>query len=88
MEEKIFVGYNYGKFEGRDGKMVPYCNAYMLEDHKGEESQDYRYGGQKANKYKCASPDVWAGIKFGDRVMCFYDSYGRISHMQKIDAKA
>lgn len=87
MEEKIFVGYHYGTFTAKNGDRVEFCSAFVLEDF-GRETADYHFKGQKASKYNCVKPDVWAGINIGDKVMCFFDSKGRISHMQKIDAKA
>ena len=87
MEEKIYVGYGYGRFENTKGGKQDYCNVFVLEDFYGQENEDYHFGGQKAVKYKCVSPDIFAGVPFGSRVMCSFDSRGRISHMQVIDKK-
>ena len=88
MEEKIFVGYGYGRFKNdTNGSMQEYCNAFMLEDFYGEQNNDYHFGGQKAVKYKCVSPDVFKNIPVGSRVQCWFDSRGRISAMQAIDKK-
>lgn len=87
MEERIFVGYQYGTFKADNGDRVEFCSVFVLEDF-GEETADYHFKGQKASKYKCVKPDVWAGINIGDKVECFFDSKHRISYMHKIDAKA
>ena len=50
MEEKVFVGYGYGRFKNDRGDMQEYCNVFMLEDFTGSESDDYHFGGQKAVK--------------------------------------
>ena len=60
MEEKVFVGYNFGQFQNDEGRMQDYCNVFMLEDFGGQESNDYHFAGQKAVKYGCVSPDVFA----------------------------
>ena len=86
MEEKILVGYGYGNFQNDRGEMQPYCNVFMLEEFNGTENADYRFGGQKAVKYKCVSPDVWKGIEFGTRVRCFFDSKNKISYMVPVDS--
>ena len=86
MEEKIFVGYGYGRFETNKGQMQNYCNVFVLEDFAGSESNDYRFGGQKAAKYRCTSPDVWKDCAIGSRVRCFFDSRNRISYMTPVES--
>jgi len=85
MEEKIFVGYGYGRFKNDQGMMQDYCNVFVLEEFSGSESEDYHFGGQKAVKYGCTSPDLWKGIEFGTRVKCFFDSKKKISYMVPAD---
>lgn len=34
-EAMIFVGYNYGRVESEDGKMLDYCNIFVLEEFAG-----------------------------------------------------
>ena len=81
MEEKIFVGFGYGRFETEDGKKREYCNVFMLEDFSGEENEDYHFGGHKAVKYKCFSPDLFRDIPVGTRVQCYFDSKQCVSYM-------
>ena len=85
MEEKIFVGYGYGRFKNDQGMMQDYCNVFVLENFSGSENEDYHFGGQKAVKYGCTSPDLWKGIEFGTRVRCFFDSKKKISYMVPAD---
>ena len=86
MEEKIFVGYGYGRFQNDSGIMQEYCNVFVLEPFKGPEGNDYHFGGQKAVKYKCVSPKVWEGVKPGDTVQCYFDSSKRVSYMVSVKA--
>lgn len=81
MEEKVFVGFSYGRFKNDKGEMQSYCNAFMLEEFTGDQSEDYHYGGQKAVKYGCTSLDVFKDIAPGTRVKCFFDSKKKISYM-------
>ena len=85
MEEKIFVGYGYGRFENDRGSMQNYCSVFVLEDFYGEENADYHYGGHKAVKYRCTDPKVFEDIPVGSRVECYFDSKNRISRMVSLD---
>lgn len=85
MEKKIFTGFGYGRFEADDGRMLNYCNVFVLEDFTGEENEDYRFGGKKAVKYGCVSPDVFKGIPVNSEVMCFFDSRRKVTYMIPAD---
>ena len=78
MEEKTFVGFNFGRFQNDAGQWQDYCNAFMLEDFSGSESNDYHFGGQKAVKYGCVNPEIYKDIKPGTRVQCYFDSKRKI----------
>ena len=78
MEEKVFVGYGYGRFKNDRGEMQDYCNVFVLEDFTGDEGKDYHYGGRKAVKYRCQSAEVFKDIEIGSRVECYFDGKGRI----------
>lgn len=86
MEEKVFIGYGYGRFENNQGQMQDYCNVFMLEDFNGTQNADYHFGGQKAVKYRCVNPKVWGDITVGTRVMVSFDSKQRISYMVPVEA--
>lgn len=86
MEEKIFVGYGYGRFQTDRGDMMDYCNVFVLEPFKGAETDDYHFNGQKAMKYSCVSPKVFEGIKPGTTVQCYFDSSKKVSYMVPIKA--
>ena len=88
MEEKTFVGYGYGRFKNDDGQMQNYCNVFVLEDFAGTENEDYHFAGQKAVKYGCVSPEVYEGIEFGTKVMCFFDSRRKVTYMIAADKVA
>ena len=81
MEEMIFVGYNYGRFENDEGNMQDYCNAFVLESFSGAENKDYHFSGQKAVKYSCTGPDVFKDIEIGSKVKVFFNGKRKISYM-------
>ena len=81
MEEVIFVGFNYGQFTNQSGQKQPYCNVFVLSAFNGAENDDYHFGGQKAAKYGCVSPDVFKGIKPGTRVRIALNLSQKVSYM-------
>jgi len=85
MEEKIYLGYMYGRFKNDQGMMQDYCNVFVLEPFTGSENEDYHFGGQKAMKYGCVSPEVFKGIEYGQKVCCFFDSKKKVSYMVPAD---
>lgn len=84
MEEKVFVGFNFGRFKNDNQQMQDYCNVFMLEEFAGDPNNDYHFGGQKAVKYGCASPDVFKDIPIGSRVTCFFDAKKKVVMMQLV----
>jgi len=85
MEEKIFVGYNYGRFKTEIGEMRDYASVYFLEEFGGTMNSDYCYAGQKATKFACIKPEVWKDCEIGQLVRCFFDSKKRITYMVPAD---
>jgi len=81
MDEKIFVGYNYGTWTTKEGELKEYCNVFFLEDFKGSESDKYHFAGQKASKVSCVGPHVWKGIEVGGRVLVAKNDRSQISYM-------
>lgn len=81
----IFVGFNYGRFKEENGKLKDYCNVFVLEEFGGEQNEDYHFGGQKAVKHGCTSPDVFAGIKPGTKVKVYCDTKKRVCYMVPAD---
>ena len=81
MEEKLFVGFQFGQFENDQGVMQDYCSIFVLEDFNGVESNAYHFSGQKAVKYGCVNPSVWKDVQIGQRVRVFFDSRKKVSFM-------
>lgn len=85
MEEKIFVGYRYGRFtDEKSGEIKDYCQVFVLEDFAGNHTKDYCFEGKAAVKYSCVSPEVFKDIPINSKVRCFFDSRKKISLMQAI----
>ena len=81
MEEVIFTGYNYGRFQRDDGQYQDYCNIFVLQAFGGSDNQDYHFGGQKAMKYPCVSPEVFKDITPGARVQIALNTAKKVSYM-------
>ena len=84
MNEKVFVGFNHGRCENDRGQKQGYCNIFVLEEFAGNPNDDYSFGGQKAVKYSCVSPDVFKDIPIGSRVTCFFDDKKKCVMMQLV----
>lgn len=56
---------------------VPYYNMYILQPVSDYVSADYQAFGFKAEKVKCISPDVWAGLVPGEKIKIFFDDKKR-----------
>lgn len=84
MNEKVFVGFNFGRFKNDVGQMQDYCNVFMLEEFGGAPNDDYYFSGQKAAKYGCVSPDVFKDIPIGSRVICYHDDKKKVAMMQLV----
>lgn len=80
-----FCGYQYGSFTlENSGELVKYCNIYVISPMEGKEQKDRRFGGYKAEKLKCTSPDVFEGIKPQDKVKLVFNRYGRVSGVSAV----
>lgn len=83
----VYVGNAQGNFETNrvemiDGKSVPvkqpYYNMYVISPVSSYQSEDYVGFGLKAEKLKCVSADVWAGLEIGEQVQLFFDDKKRV----------
>jgi len=74
----VFLGWASGRFEPTPGEKRAYYNMFVFSPVSTYESEDYKASGFKAEKKKCISPDVWNGLKPGDKVKLFFDDKGRI----------
>ena len=74
----VFLGWASGMFEANNGWRLPYHNMFVFSPVSTFESEDYKASGFKAEKKKCISPSVWAGMNPGDKVRLFFDDKGRV----------
>ena len=88
MEEKTFVGFDFGVFTDDAGAAHEYCNVYLLEPFVGEPSDIRHFGGLRAMKYKCDDPSIFEKITPNTRVRCYFSSRGKVAFMQPIDKQA
>ena len=69
MEDKIFLGYQYGKFTGRDGNEVSFCQAFFIEEFPSVSGSDYHSYGLRGVKINISGADICAGLDSMDRVI-------------------
>ena len=74
----VFVGCAQGNFNSDDGDKRPYYQMFVISPVSSYTSDDYQASGFKAEKKKCVSPDIWAGLEPGDRVKLFFDDKSRV----------
>lgn len=74
----VFLGWASGLFEVKNGEKRPYYNMYVFSPVSDYVSADYEASGFKAEKKKCISSNVWAGMNPGDKVRLFFDDKGRV----------
>lgn len=82
----VYVGHAQGNSEQerkdpKTGELVtvkvPYYNMYILQPVSDYVSPDYQAFGFKAEKVKCVTPDVWAGLVPGEQIKIFFDDKKR-----------
>ncbi len=75
----VFVGWAYGQFEDKHtGKMVNYANMFVTSP-VGDSRDGYQAGGQKAEKLKCVSPEVFANLTLGETVQLFFNARNQVA---------
>lgn len=79
MDEYIFCGWARGRFTTDDGGEQLYYNMYVVSAVSDYVSDDYSAFGYKAEKMKCVSDSVWAGLNPGDKIQLFFDSRKRVT---------
>ena len=92
----VYVGHAQGNSDRErkiDEKTVvtekmPYYNIYVLQPVSSYVSEDYSAVGFKAEKLKCISADVWAGLEIGEQVQLFFDDKKRVQMAASVAALA
>ena len=74
----VFMGCALGSFVTENGEKRDYYQMFVVSPVSDFKSEDYSAFGFKAEKKSCISPDVWKGLKPGDRVKLFFDDKKRV----------
>lgn len=85
-DQKVYqvVGFQWGTFEGKDGRDVPYARLYCVAPFNGHESDTYRFVGGKAHEFKCSSVKLFDNLDVNDKVQLFFNQYGKVNMIQKV----
>lgn len=88
MEEKIFLGYQYGSFKTDDGRTQRFSSAFFMEPFPSDVANpDYHTGGYRAAKYRLAVPALVNGLEPLDVVEVYFSSKGTITKIVKVENK-
>ena len=88
MEEKIFLGYQFGSFKDKDGFTRGFCSAFFMEPFpSGVQNPDYHTYGYRAMKYKLASPLLAKGLEPLDVAEVYFSSKVTITKLVKLEGK-
>lgn len=88
MEEKVFVGYQWGSFENDKGVMQRFCSIFFLEPFPETSNPDYHTSGLRAAKYKLTSRALVKDLQPFDVVQVYFSSKGAVTNMVKVDKDA
>ena len=84
-EKYKVIGWQYGTFTARDnGRLVDYCNLFVLAPFVGEESDHFHFMGMKVQNFRCTSSEVVKDLQPKDEVTLFFDQRGRVSMAQVV----
>ena len=85
MEEKTYLGAQWGTFQNDKGQSVPYANAFFMEQFPNVANSDYHTTGYKAAKYKLTDPKLVEGLEPLDVVEVYFSSKGAVTKLVKKD---
>ena len=83
MEEKTFMGAQWGKFKTEMGNKMNYASVFVLEPFPDIQNEDYHSVGLKSAKYKLADPALMDGLEPFDVVEVYFSSKGVVTKLVK-----
>lgn len=88
MEVFTVAGWQFGKFEIKDGKdaglLKPYANIFVIQDMTGVMNDNYHFCGAKSIKKKVIDPSLLSKFQPGDKVHLYFDSNDRVAAIQPV----
>ena len=87
MEEKIYLGMQYGMFVNDRGEKVSFRNVFFMEPFTENPNPDYHTYGYKSAKYKLADVELVEGLEPLDSVETYFSSKGVVTKLVKIEGR-
>ena len=84
MEEKTYLGAQWGTFQNERGQVQPYASVFMMEEFPNVANSDYHTAGFKAAKYKLQNPELVNGLEPFDVVEVYFSSKGAVTKLVKV----
>ena len=83
MEEKTYLGAQWGTFQDERGQMRPYASVFVMEEFPVVSNSDYHTTGYKSAKYKLADPSLVNGLEPFDVVEMYFNSKNTVTKLVK-----
>lgn len=83
MEEKTYMGAQWGVFTAEGGRKMNYASVFVLEPFPEVQNDDYNCTGMKCAKYKLAGPALVDGLEPFDLVEVYFSSKGVVTKLVK-----
>lgn len=88
MEEMIYLGAQWGSFEGRDGRKVQYCHVFVSMYFEDSGNPDYHHVGRKADKLKLDNPGMVQDLESGKKYRFYFNQKGKVTNIEPIPSSA
>ena len=83
MEEKTFLGAQWGKFTTENGRKMDYASVFVMEPFADVANDDYHTTGYKSAKYKLVDSSLVDGLEPFDVVEVYFSSKGAVTKLVK-----
>ena len=83
MEEKTYLGAQWGMFTTEDGRKMNYASVFVMEPFPDVANDDYHTTGYKCAKYKLADPSLVNGLETFDVVEMYFNSKNTVTKLVK-----
>ena len=83
MEEKTYLGAQYGMFTTEAGRKMNYASVFVMEPFPDVANDDYHTTGYKCAKYKLADSALVEGLEPFDVVEVYFSSKGGVTKLVK-----
>ena len=88
MEEKIYLGAQWGTFVDDKGQKRRFCSVFVMEPFPQTDNPDYYTSGYRAVKYRLTDPRLVNGLNPLDPVEVYFSSKGAVTKLVKVEGSS